>query len=121
MSPAKPQHQAPEQLEAIPMASPASAGGVAEAALPEAPAASGVPAPVAALPATATKRTYTSVSYVPSRSHASHPWHDLEAGENPPDLINAGARGKAGGRVRTSGSERRRLEVGWLQRRWHPQ
>lgn len=28
-------------------------------------------------------------SFVPGRGTASHPWHDLSAGENPPEMLNA--------------------------------
>lgn len=86
---------APAAAEQPAEEAPASASKAAAAAAPQGvPVAPAVPAPPPEVPAGAVKRTYTSVSYVPNRSHASHPWHDLETGENPPDLINAGEQGR---------------------------
>eukprot|EP00887_Chlorella_sp_A99_P005801 scaffold1.g5801.t1 len=77
--------EAPDEAAAAVEASP-SGGGAAGPA--PAPALDGGHA---AAGGAALKRTRAAAlgGYHLPRSHASHPWHDLEAGENPPELINA--------------------------------
>ena len=76
------QHRQDEQLN----------GAAAQNAPAQEPAESAAAAAADAAHLPAPKRPHLAAfgAYRVSRSHASHPWHDLEAGENPPDLINAG-------------------------------